>query len=90
MNKIERQSSTLALTGDAFDKRSASMSYLRILKHSSLSSKNSAYVRTHAEQSQAALRNTVSEHKMKENSDNKRVSQIYLPWGLESSLKLDI
>lgn len=34
--------------------RSASMSYLRILKHSRRSSKNSAYVLTQAEQSQAA------------------------------------
>lgn len=36
------------------DKRSASTSYFRTLKHSNLSSKNKPYVRTQAEQSQAA------------------------------------
>lgn len=40
---------TLLADGEDFVKRSASMSYLKILKHSNLSSKYSAYARTHAE-----------------------------------------
>lgn len=46
---------TLLAPGEDLVKRSASMSYFKTLKHSSLSSRKSAYVRTHAEQSQAAL-----------------------------------
>ena len=43
-------------------RRSASMSYFRILKHSSRSSRNSAYVRTQAEQSQAEKQNKTTQH----------------------------
>jgi len=50
---IQGKTHTLVAVGDDFVKRSDSISYLSTLKHSSLSSKNSAYVRTHAEQSQA-------------------------------------
>jgi len=39
-----------------FVKRSDSISYFKTLKHSSRSSRYSAYVRTHAEQSHAAKR----------------------------------
>ncbi len=46
---------------DDFVKRSDSISYLNTLKHSSRSSRNSAYVRTQAEQSQATKRNLVWE-----------------------------
>lgn len=44
---------TLSWPWAGLGRRSASMSYLSILKHSSRSSKKSAYVRTQAEQSQA-------------------------------------
>lgn len=47
---------TLSSPCTGFGRRSDSISYFRILKHSSLSSKNNAYVRTQAEQSQATYR----------------------------------
>lgn len=45
--------STFVAFGEALVKRSVSISYFKTLKHSNLSSRNSAYVRAHAEQSQA-------------------------------------
>lgn len=47
------KSHTFDVPGIDLVKRSASMSYFKVLKHSSRSSRNWAYVRTHAEQSQA-------------------------------------
>lgn len=47
------KSHTLDVPGIDLVKRSDSMSYFKVLKHSSRSSRNWAYVRTQAEQSQA-------------------------------------
>lgn len=48
-----KSTSTWSCPWTGLGRRSASISYFKILKHSSLSSKNCAYVRTQAEQSQA-------------------------------------
>ena len=50
---MSREARTFEVFWGDFTIRSASMSYLRTLKHSSRSSRNRAYVRTHAAQSQA-------------------------------------
>jgi len=53
---IKDETQTFSCPAAGFDRRSASMSYFKTLKHSSRSSKKSAYVRTQAEQSQAATK----------------------------------